>query len=287
MDKLSIGIAKKIIQLMQGESIPYGQLKSPIISQMIDNGILQVKLQGRSRRYIFAIKPEAFINYLSNNWGINDLNIYINNLENGNTRAENIVASTNSKLSTIRTFKGFLVNCYSTIRATIRGQEISINPQDGTYTYIHDYEEFVIPTATLIIGIENPENFRLIKKQAYFFKAESILFVSRYPQSNDLITWLQNIPNNYLHFGDFDFEGIRIFRDEYYQYLKGKASFFIPDNIEEIIRKYGNKKLYDTQYKFNSSVSLNLNKDIEELISLFHKYKKCLEQEVLIEIETE
>ena len=284
MDKISINIAKKIQLLIQGEIIPYGQLKSKVIGQMIDDGILKIKLQGRSRKFIYRAKPEAITNFLSSSLGINDLNTYINNIENGETRAENIVASSNSKSSSRRTFKGFLVNCYSPVEAKINGCKILIAPQEGTYTYIHDFENFRIPPHTLVIGVENPENFRFISNQAHLFGEESILFVSRYPQSKDLVIWLQSISNKYLHFGDFDFEGIRIFRDEYVQHLKNKASFFIPPNIEQLIIKYGNKGLYDTQYKANTSISLNLNNDIEKLITLFHKYKKCLEQEVLIKV---
>jgi hypothetical protein len=284
MDKISINIAKKIQLLIQGEIIPYGQLKSKVIDQMIEDGILNMKLQGRSRKTIFTTRQEAVTNFLSSHLGINDLNTYIDNKESGLTRAENIIASSSSKSSTRRTFKGFLVNCFSPLEAKINGCEIIIEPQEGTYTYIHDFEDFRIPPYSLVIGIENPENFRFISKQTHLFDAESILFVSRYPQSKDLATWLQSIPNKYLHFGDFDFEGIRIFRDEYLQHLKNKATFFIPQNIEELITKYGNKRLYDTQYKSNASVALNLNSDIENLISLFHKYKKCLEQEVLVEV---
>ncbi|MCA6071324.1 MAG: hypothetical protein LE168_02900 [Endomicrobium sp.] len=63
------------------------------------------------------------------------------------------------------------------------------------------------------------------------------LFVSRYPQnqSKDLIKWLQSIPNNYLHFGDFDFAGIGIYLNEYKKYLTDKAMFLIPENIEKFI----------------------------------------------------
>ena len=46
--------------------------------------------------------------------------------------------------------------------------------------------------------------------------------------------------------------------------------------------KFGNKNLYDLQYK--SSTKFNLGKDVDALVSLFHNYKKCLEQEVLIEV---
>lgn len=284
MDKIPIGIANKVLQLIECETIPLGQLKSPIVAQMIEDGILQVKLQGRSRKLVFATKPAAVINFLSSQLGINDLKTYISNRESGITRAENIIASSNSKSSSRRTFKGFLVNCYTPINAHIKDVNFTIHPAEGTYTYIHDFEEFVIPPEILIIGIENPENFRFIAKQQHLFNAPSILFVSRYPQSNDLISWLQNIPNHYLHFGDFDFEGIRIFRDEYYKHIQHKASFYIPQNIEGLLSKYGNKKLYNTQYKSSITKTLVLNNDIEKLIFLFHKYKRCLEQEVLIEV---
>ena len=284
MDKIPIGLAKKLLQLLNGETIPFGQLKGNTINQMIADGILHVRLQGRSRKYIYATKPEAIVNFLNSHLGINDLTTYIRNLDSGTSRAENIVASSNSKSSTRRTFKGFLVNCYSPVEARINELNLTINPCEGTYTYIHDFEHFAIAPNTLIVGIENPENFRFIGKQAHLFTAESVLFVSRYPQSSDLVNWLKGIPNKYLHFGDFDFEGIKIFRDEYLKYLKGRASYFIPENIEELISKYGNKKLYNIQYKSNTSTSLRLNNDIEDLILLFHKYKKCLEQEILIEV---
>ena len=56
----------------------------------------------------------------------------------------------------------------------------------------------------------------MIRHQREFFESEigsqRLLFVSRYPQSTDLRSWLQNIPNRYIHFGDFDLAGIHILR---------------------------------------------------------------------------
>lgn len=280
MGKISINLAKKIQQLIQGDTIPFGQLKSSVINGMINEGVLSIKLQGRSKKTVFAPKPQAIANYLSSHLGINDVEVYISNLEKGTSRAENIIASTNSKSSLVRTFKGFLINCVSPIEGKINENKFILAPHEGTYTYIHDFENFTIPPETLIVGVENPENFRFLRDQIHLFDDNSILFVSRYPQSKDLINWLQNIPNKYLHYGDFDFEGIRIFRDEYYRHLKDRATFFIPEDIERLLSKYGNKSLYDKQYK--SISTLNINDEIEQLITLFHKFKRCLEQEVMI-----
>jgi len=112
------------------------------------------------------------------------------------------------------------------------------------------------------------------------------LFVSRYPQNQnkDLMKWLQTIPNRYIHFGDFDFAGIRIFLNEYKKYLKNRASFFIPENIENLIEIYGNKKLYDKQ-GFNLNKEKITEENLLKLIEAIHKHKKGLEQEILIKIK--
>lgn len=282
MGKLTINIAKQLLRLIQGEHIPFGQLKSKVVDQMIEDGILHVKLQGRSRKVIFTIHSESVINFLSSQYGINDLEKYIYNLEYGTSRAENVLAASDSKSSSRRTFKGFLVNCYDPIHAEISEKDFVISPHAGTYTYIYDFETFTVANDVLIVGVENSENFRFIHQQKHLFGDAKILFVSRYPQSKDLISWLQQILNKYLHFGDFDFEGIRIFRDEYYHYLDERASFYVPNNLEDLLESYGNKSLYDKQYRSNASVKLAINDDVDRMIQLFHKHKKCLEQEVLI-----
>lgn len=283
MEKLPLGIARKIQQLLKGELLPFSQLKSPLIKKMIDEGIIQVKIQGRSRQHIYNAKPELFRNYLINHLGINDIQFYIDNLERGNSRAENIIASSNSKSSHRRTFKGFLANCLRPLSTEINGQQFLLQPQEGTFTFIYDYETFQIPADTLVVGVENPENFRFINKQAAYFRPYPILFVSRYPQSGDFIKWMKSNQNQYLHFGDFDFEGIRIYKDEYQKHLEDRSAFFIPLNIEFLLNKYGNGELYDKQYKFQKSFTLG--KEIDELVELFHKYKKCLEQEILVKIK--
>src|SRR5690606_25840989 len=132
--------------------------------------------------------------------------------------------------------------------------------------------------------IENPENFRYIEKQKRLFSHMKPFFVSRYPQnqSSDLMKWLQSIPNPYLHFGDFDFAGIGIYLNEYKKHLKGKASFFVPDEIEPLVIKYGNRKAYNVQKQTFNPNSITEEKLIKLIITI-HKHRKGLEQEVLIE----
>ena len=279
--RLSIGIARKLLRLVNGERIPSSQLTYPVIQRMVDDSIITVQVQGRSRKILFITKPEKLDNYLENHFGISNLSKYIEILESKTlTRSEAVKNASDSKVKTIRTFEGFLINCYQPIQVAMYGQNIDLIPQPGTYTFVYEYKEFVPPKGVTIVGVENPENFRYIEKQHHLFSDITPLFVSRYPQSKDLITWLKMIPNNYIHFGDFDFSGINIYHYECKCYLKERATFFIPDNIEKLIANYGNRSLYDRQL-------IRKTKDMEEasikkLISYFHTYKKCLEQEILI-----
>ncbi len=107
--------------------------------------------------------------------------------------------------------------------------------------------------------------------------------VGHYPQnqSKDLIKWLQSLPNNYLHFGDFDFAGIGIYLNEFKKYINDRANIFIPDNIDSLIKNSGNKKRYDEQ-KINFDISKIKEENLLELIASIHNHKKGLDQEIFI-----
>jgi hypothetical protein len=132
-----------------------------------------------------------------------------------------------------------------------------------------------------IIGIENGENFQRIKEYGHLFAGLNPLFVCRYPQSRDLIRWLQVIPNNYVHFGDLDFEGIRIFLTEYRRHLGDRVRFYVPVETEALLQQYGNRELYINQR--GAFGNEELDSELNSLIALFHKYRKVLEQEVFID----
>lgn len=269
--------------MVDGEEIQSSKLKQSIALKMIEDGAIQYRNISKSKRMYFINNKENLKNYLFTEFGINNLNQYIEQINNSNlTRSEAIEISSNSKVKSIRTFKGFMVNCYQPINATINNIPTIINPIEGTFTFIYDFETFIIPKDITIIGIENPENFRYINKQARLFENIAPLFVSRYPQNKDLIKWIKNIPNNYLHFGDFDFEGINIFLNEYKKYIGTKADFFIPNEIEKMIKEKGNSDIYNTQLYKQPDIGKINDESLIALIKTIHKHKKGLEQEYLI-----
>jgi hypothetical protein len=283
--KLPLKIALALKALTQGETIPQSQLKGPLIDGMISEGIILRKLQGRTKSALYVNDVNALTGYVQNHFGIADLSDYITGYSNEElSRSQAIEIASDSKFKSIRTFKGFLVNCYAPIRSTLNNQPLVINPATGTFAFIYDFENFIPPPQVTIVGIENPENFRHIEKQQSYFKNIQPLFVSRYPQSKDLVKWLINLPNPYLHFGDFDFEGVNIYLNEYKKHLGNKASFFIPDNLAQLLSAYGNAALYNKQFKRGPNPELIEEKNIKALLSLLHAHKKVLEQEILIQL---
>jgi len=280
--KIPVHIAEKLLQLMQGNSIPSSLAKHSLIDDLVLEGIIERK--GRIKKSLLLSDSKALHTYLQNNFSINSLEQYIQITKQENVlRSDLVTASSDSKLIKIRTFKGFLINCYSPVPAILNGKQVTLNPEYGTFQFIYDFENLMLSPDITIVGIENPENFRHIEKQKYLFIDINPLFVSRYPQnqSKDLIKWLQSIPNNYLHFGDFDFAGIGIYLNEYKKHLTDRATFFVPENIDKLLGDHGSKKRYNEQ-KINFDVNSIGEDKLLQLIDTIHKYRKGLDQEILI-----
>ncbi len=278
----SISLARKLLRLTQGESLPKSQLKQPLILQMIDDGVLSVRSTGR-RQAVYCREVIGVQRYLANHFGIENLSQFITAItKNDLQRSEAARVAADSKLKTIRSFKGFLVNSLQLLDTKLDGVQFQVSPCPGTFTYIYDFENFVPAIDITIIGVENGENFRYIERQQGLFSFTKILFVSRYPQSGDLIKWLQTIPNRYVHFGDFDFSGINIYLSEFKQQLGSRAEFFVPAGIEKLFRAYGNRDLYQRQLSYAAKRDDLPEPALKILWDIICTEKKGLEQEVLI-----
>jgi len=62
-----------------------------------------------------------------------------------------------------------------------------------------------------------------------------------------------------------------------------RCSFFVPDNIEELIRSYGNQDLYDRQAQHTQNLDTTNHPEIQDLARIIHQYGKGLEQEILLQ----
>lgn len=284
---LTLKIAKVLVQLIKGETIPDSSARCKFIDDLVAENIIFRK--GKHQKTLQLLDENQLQIYLENQLQINDLESYILLLENKNSsRSESVKITSDSKKSKERAFKGFLVNCYSPIIAELNNRMVTINPALGSFVFIYDYETFKIPENITIIGVENAKNFSQIQEQKHLFKGLNPLFVSRYPQNQnkDLIKWLKSIPNNYLHFGDFDFAGIGIYLNEYKKHLSQKAMFFIPENIKSDLRENGNRERFNNQ-KLNFKTDSIEEVKILELLEIINLEKKGLDQEYYIETESQ
>ena len=267
---------KDLLQrLMAGDSIAASSLRNNIAVELLEEGLLTVRTHG-SRRSYTAINTVALGKFVESHY---DGFAIVKKDEL--TRAEMASETGNSKLVMVRSCPGFPVNSYEHIDCTLNDQEFIVNPQEGSFIFIADWQSFVIPSDVIVVGIENMENFRSIRQQRKLFEhaigAERLLFVSRYPQSTDLRSWLQTIPNRYIHFVDFDLAGINIFLTEFFAYLGARSSFFIPQDIEERIAK-GSLERYNDQYVRYNRITSD-SKELQDLIDVINKYHRCYDQE--------
>ena len=283
--KITSSLVDKLIRLRSGESLPSSALRGEWVEELLSDGVLISRSYG-SRSSIIAASPKTLEQSLMHiNERLGHLDKMKETLDAEATRSEQAAGTGNSKLVTARSCPGFPVNSYEPIICCLNGKELVINPQEGTFLFIADWHSFAIPYDVTVVNIENMENFRLIRRQQSLFASalagKRLLFVSRYPQSSDLRTWLQTIPNQYVHFGDFDLAGIHIFLTEFQKHLGARASFLIPQDIEQRI-KHGSAERYHDQYPKYGHLTSNIQ-PLQQLIDTLHKYHRCYDQEGYIE----
>lgn len=286
--KITLALVEKVIRLRDGETLPASQLKGEWVEELVRDGVL-ISTSHRSRRTLFAPNARALCKALvAVDERFADLEFLRATLLSENTlRSQQASETGNSKLVMVRSCPGFPVNSYEPISCKLNDREFVVNPEEGSFVFVADWREFKIPEDVIVVGIENMENFRLIRQQRELFEqtigSQRLLFVSRYPQSTDLRSWLQMISNRYIHFGDFDLAGINIFLTEFNAFLGNRSSFLIPSDIEERLAK-GSIERYNDQYQKYKSLNTNIQ-EIQHLIDTINKYHRCYDQEGYIKYD--
>ena len=275
-----MAISASIQALIAGEQVAGSRISRKMLEELMDEGLLSVVTRG-SRKSYRARDIEALKRFLIDK----DESYRMLDINASDSRASMAAETGNSKLVKVRSCPGFPVNTFEPITCKLNAIDIVINPVEGSFLFITDWKVFSIPEDVVVVGVENMENNRMIRQQRALFESEigkhRFLFVSRYPQSTDLRSWLQSIPNRYVHFGDFDLAGIHIFLTEFHQYLGDRSSFFIPSDIEKRLAKGSNAR-YNEQYEKYHKLHCDINK-IQNLIDLINKYHRGYDQEGYIE----
>ena len=276
-----MAISASVKALMAGEQVAGSRISNKLLEELLAEGLLLVNSHG-SRKSYRARDAEALKRFL-----IDKNEVYrILEVDASDLRASMAKETGNSKLMMLRSCPGFLINSYENIECLLNCKPFLVNPQEGCFIFISDWEQFSIPEDVVVIGVENMENFRMIRKQRVFFEkylithglSKKVIFVSRYPQSTDLRKWLCTIPNHYLHFGDFDLAGINIFLSEFQQFIgKERSSYLIPNDVESRL-KSGSRKRYDEQYCRYKDIKSDIC-ELQQLIDIINRERKAYDQE--------
>lgn len=287
--KITQALIEKLLKLQGGASIPASALRGEWVEELLRDGVLVSRSHG-SRRTISAASPqrlEAELSYLDERLGCLDKMKNLSGKDEIN-RTEQAFDTGNSKLVKARSCPGFPINSYASIPCLLNGRKFVVHPMEGSFAFVTDWRNFSIPADVVVVGIENMENFRMIRHQRTLFSnllpGCNLLFVSRYPQSVDLISWLKSLPNRYVHFGDFDLAGIHIFLTEFYSSLGCRAQFLIPSDIETRLRN-GSAERYTNQYLQFKNLSSDIP-SLQRLIDMINKFHHCYDQEGYIYGET-
>lgn len=275
-----MAISASIQALISGEQVAGSKLSSKLLNELMAEGLLSVVTHG-SRKSYRARDVEALKRYLIDK----DESYRMLEVSSFVSRASLAAETGNSKLMTVRSCPGFPVNSYEPISCSLCDKDFVVNPHEGSFVFIENWQQFSIPQDVIVVGIENMENFRRIRQQKKLFESllgsNPLLFVSRYPQSTDLRNWLLGISNKYVHFGDFDLAGIHIFLAEFQQFLGVRSSFLIPSDIKERLQ-IGSQERYNCQISRFRNLKCD-DERIQAVIDLINNYHRCYDQEGYIE----
>jgi hypothetical protein len=278
--------------LHMGEAVPSSALPPEWLAELLSEGGVSSIVRG-TRHSLRVVSRAAFDVFLRSKGLRPDLLGETAELFSAPpaSRAQQVQLTGDSKAAPLRSCPGFPVNVISPLSVRLGERKLLLCPCPGSFLYISDFWNFRIPSNTIVVGVENMENFRLPERQTAVWDqildqyggdgVPPLLLVSRYPQSKDLISWLQGIPNRYVHFGDFDLAGISIYLTEFYRHLGERAAFFVPNDIETRLTR-GSRERYDTQFARFGKMEIPDSR-LVPLVQIIHRNQKGYDQEGYIE----
>jgi hypothetical protein len=286
--EIPLSFIEKLIAISRKEIVSIGQFKSKqnkaLLDIFLEENILQ-KSKKKNSFIIYTINNEQLRNFLRERYGIINLEDYYQLLNNpDSTKSESAQIASDSKTKRTKVYTGFFVRTFTDIEGSLNGEKLNLKTLKGSSLFISDFKNFAIPENVIIIGIENPETFYLIENYRHYFDKILPLFLLRF-NNNAFIEWLQLIPNKYVHFGDFDLSGIAIYISEYRNKIDfNRCSYFIPNDIENLISNSKNYTDYVIQLNDPKVKGLDFENypEIKDLANMINKYRKTIEQEVLM-----
>lgn len=196
------------------------------------------------------------------------------------TRADRIEFGLNDKSSLIKV-KGNLVYLNSLKDKPLLLNKKSINLDIGFLSV--NYNEINSIDNDGIIVVENFESFQKIKLHKLDFILKNPLFIYRGDggDNNNVKLLIDKFNKDVYYFGDYDFYGLLI-ATEY----KNFKDIIIPrENIKDLFINYGdNNKFYLNLNRKNITESKLMTENMKLIFKIICETKKCLMQEILLNI---
>ena len=285
---ITIEQAKLLKELSEGKKVPLSRLKARIFQQLIQEQVLLRQKESHGWN-IYTDHPQSLLNYLYNHYIRCTLDEYIERGQAAPSRSNNIRMSGDSKLKETELWQGFYFKVSEPIHAQWQGRPLTLLPYpEGIPVFMPHPETLSLPEDVTVVMIENSENFLKIETQLPLFQGLKCFFVSFYPreQHSYFIEWLQKQPNNYVHYGDFDFAGIHIYQSQYKKYVSGESRYLVPSGLLPLFRRYGKRALYNNQLSLQALIKAD-EPGISELLEIIKREHKGLEQEIFNDLFSE
>ena len=285
---ITIEQAKLLKELSEGKKVPLSRLKARIFQQLIQEQVLLRQKESHGWN-IYTDHPQSLLNYLYNHYIRCTLDEYIERGQAAPSRSNNIRMSGDSKLKETELWQGFYFKVSEPIHAQWQGRPLTLLPYpEGIPVFMPQPETLSLPEDVTVVMIENSENFLKIETQLPLFQGLKCFFVSFYPreQHSYFIEWLQKQPNNYVHYGDFDFAGIHIYQSQYKKYVSGESRYLVPSGLLPLFRQYGKRALYNNQLSLQALIKAD-EPGISELLEIIKREHKGLEQEIFNDLFSE
>ncbi|MBS5552282.1 MAG: hypothetical protein KHX53_09605 [Bacteroides sp.] len=285
---ITIEQAKLLKELSEGKKVPLSRLKARIFQQLIQEQVLLRQKESHGWN-IYTDHPQSLLNYLYNHYIRCTLDEYIERGQAAPSRSNNIRMSGDSKLKETELWQGFYFKVSEPIHAQWQGKPLTLLPYpEGIPVFMPQPETLSLPEDVTVVMIENSENFLKIETQLPLFQGLKCFFVSFYPreQHSYFIEWLQKQPNNYVHYGDFDFAGIHIYQSQYKKYVSGESRYLVPSGLLPLFRRYGKRALYNNQLSLQALIKAD-EPGISELLEIIKREHKGLEQEIFNDLFSE
>lgn len=254
----------------------FGAAGKAVLNRLADRGVVVLKRLRLNSFEAQLLSAQGLNAYLAAEYDILDLDAYIDAMRLASpTRGDMAALGAGSKHRDIPPKRGMHIDGPPGSSVVIDGVTVPLGFPDFTALFVHERCSISLDPRTVIVGVENYEALVLSSRVLPLFaEYETVLFAEH---GSTLKRFLSVVDNPYVHFGDIDLAGIRIFLSEYLPVVGLRGRYCIPATVETDLKK-GKRSLYTRQLKRDGILQSD-DPDLQRLIGLIHEARRGLEQE--------